>query len=408
MNEGGYHNIQSKLRQGAMGALALLATSAALVSTSVAQEEVFSAVNAVALGTHPMSSFDISFVDKVTGKYYLGDRANNAIDVLPLNTTTPTVTHIGEGQFTGATGNNDTSGPDGVMTANNHTEIWAGNGDSTVRIYSTSGTFIQAVATGNALTDKRADELCEDPVHHLALVANNAADPPFATLINTGTSGVANKTVAAKLIFDGTHANTKFVKATNGAEQCQWSPITGAFYLNLPEVNGPGNNTAPGATVAIDPVSMKVTQVFTIPISLCAGPQGMALGPNRQIALGCGLGPTTGPGSVVINASSGFVLFNLPGLWGNDEVWFNPDDQHYFFAAGNHVPARLSIVDAASGAVDQNVSEGAGSHSVAANGNPALVYVPIRAGRVGFCSQFGIADSLGCLQILKANIPEDE
>ena len=404
MNEGRNHSIQSKLRQGAMGALALLATSAAMVSTSVA-EEVFSAVNAVALGTTPLSSFDISFVDKTTGKYYLGDRANNAVDVLPLGTTTPTVTQIGHGDFTGATGNNNTSGPDGVMVANNHTEIWAGDGNSSVRIYSTSGTFIQKVSTGGTF---RADELCEDPVHHLILIANNADSPPFATFISTGTSGVANKAVVGQLHFGGTDPNAKFINATNGAEQCQWSPITGAFYLNLPEVNGSGNNTSAGATVAIDPVSKKVTQIFTIPISLCAGPQGMALGPNRQIALGCSLGPTTGPGSVVINASSGFVLFNLPGLWGNDEVWFNPDDQHYFFAAGNHVPGRLSIVDAASGAVDQNVSTAAGSHSVAANGNPALVYLPVNKNAHGLCSQFGIADSLGCLLLLKANIPEDE
>jgi hypothetical protein len=376
----------------------------AMVSTSVAQEEVFSAVNAVALGPHSMSSFDISFVDKVTGKYYLGDRANKQIDVLPLGTTTPTNTPIGTGDFTGATGNNDTSGPDGVMTANNHTEIWAGDGNSTVRIYSTSGALIQVVSTGNALTDKRADELCEDPVHHLALVANNAADPPFATLINTGTSGVANKTVAAKLIFDGMHANTKFIKATNGAEQCGWSAITGVFYLSIPEVNGSGNNTANGAVLVISPVTKAVIQVFSIPVSRCAGPSGLAIGPNRQIALGCAGTPDT----VVINSSDGHILFDYPGQSLNDEVWFNPDDGHYYFAGGNHVPAQIGIADSASGFLDQNVTVGAGSHSVAADGNPAIVYVPIRGNRVGFCSQFGVSDALGCLLLLQANIPEDE
>jgi hypothetical protein len=396
MIEGRYHSIQARLREVAIGAVALLASSVAMVSTSVAQEEVFSAVNAVALGTHSLSSFDISWVDKTTGKYYLGDRANNAIDVLPLGTTTPTVTQIGAGQFTGFTGNNDTSGPDGVITANNHTEIWAGDGNSTIRIYSTSGSLITVVSTGGV---KRADELCEDPRDHVVLMANNADDPPFVTFIN-----VTTKAVLGKIFFGGTDPNAKFIHATNGIEQCQWSPLTGAFYISVPEVNGSGNNTAPGAVLTISPTTRKVTQAFTIPVARCAGPQGMAVGPNAQLALGC----STGPDNVVINALDGHILFDFPGESGNDEVWFNPDDGHYYFAGGNHVPARIGIADSASGQLDQNVSVGAGSHSVAADGNPAIVYVPIRGNRVGFCSQFGVSDSLGCLLLLKANIPEDE
>jgi hypothetical protein len=414
MNQGRYHNSQSKLGQAAFGALALFAMSAAMPGTSVAQEEVVKAVNAIVLGPKPLTAFDISFIDRVTGKYYLGDRANAAVDVVgPLGTTTPTVTTIGKGDFTGATGNNNTSGPDGVLVGNNHSEVWAGNGDSTVRIYTTSGTFIQSVPTGIP-ADLRADELCEDPVHHLVLAANNAASPfPFATLIRTGTPGVANKSVAARLTFDGKSANTKFIKATNGAEQCQWSPITGVFYLNLPEVNGPGDNSAPGATVTIDPVKMVVTQSFTIPHSLCAGPQGMAVGLNRQLALGCvgtvplGLGGG-GLDTVVINSTDGHVLYDYPGQTGNDMVWFNTDDNHFYFAAGNAGKNQLGITDSSSGQLDQNVHTAAGSHSVAASGNPATIYLPVNSAAHGLCSQFGIADSQGCLLILQANIPEDE
>ncbi len=32
---------------------------------------------------------------------------------------------------------------------------------------------------------------------------------------------------------------------------------------------------------------MKIEQTFTIPLASCAGPQGMALGPDGQILLGC-------------------------------------------------------------------------------------------------------------------------
>ena len=76
-------------------------------------------------------SFDISFVDPAIGIYVLGDRTNKAVDV--IDTTTNTVlTQLVSG-FAGATGNNDTSGPDGVMTVG-HREVWAGDGNSSVKV----------------------------------------------------------------------------------------------------------------------------------------------------------------------------------------------------------------------------------------------------------------------------------
>ena len=41
-------------------------------------------------------------------------------------TSPPTLTQVVNTGFAGFTGNNDTSGPAGVLTANNHTEIWVG------------------------------------------------------------------------------------------------------------------------------------------------------------------------------------------------------------------------------------------------------------------------------------------
>jgi hypothetical protein len=62
---------------------------------------------------------------------------------------------------------------------------------------------------------------------------------------------------------------------------------TGKIYLNIPEVNGSGNDTSPGAVVVIDPKSMSVEKVFRIPLSACTGPMGMTIGPENQILLGC-------------------------------------------------------------------------------------------------------------------------
>ena len=68
-------------------------------------------------------------------------------------------------------------------------EIWVGDGDSTVKVFDVAGcsettTPKATIATG-VRADNRADEMCYDPVDQLILVANNAASPPFATLIST-------------------------------------------------------------------------------------------------------------------------------------------------------------------------------------------------------------------------------
>ena len=134
-----------------------------------------------------MTSFDISFVDPAIGLYALGDRTNNAVDLVDTHDNI-FLGFCGQGQFTGATGNNDTSGPDGVLIRDSR-EIWVGDGNSTVKVFDIAGCSEttapkKTISTGSA-SDKRADEMCYDPDDQLILVANNAADPPFASLIST-------------------------------------------------------------------------------------------------------------------------------------------------------------------------------------------------------------------------------
>ena len=42
-----------------------------------------------------------------------------------------------------------------------------------------------------------------------------------------------------------------------------------------------------GAVAVIDPKTKKVVNTFLIPVDDCAAPQGMAVGPDSQILLGC-------------------------------------------------------------------------------------------------------------------------
>jgi hypothetical protein len=63
-----------------------------------------------------MYSFDISYVDSFTGNYYLADGSNRVVDF--VDSSGRYVTGIpANPAFAGFTGNNATSGPDGVVAA---------------------------------------------------------------------------------------------------------------------------------------------------------------------------------------------------------------------------------------------------------------------------------------------------
>ncbi len=115
------------------------------------------------------------------------------------------------------------------------------------------------------------------------MIASPAESPPFVTFVSTTTYKVVGK-----LIFDGSSAAGHApLNATNGLEQCGWSAATGKFYQNVPEVSGAGNDTSAGAVAVINPKTMLVETSFPVPLADCAGPQGMAIGPDSQIMLGC-------------------------------------------------------------------------------------------------------------------------
>jgi len=224
----------------------------------------------------------------------------------------------------------------------------------------------------------------------------------FLTFISTDTYKVVGK-----LHLDGTDRDAQNVNATNGIEQCQWNPRTKKFYLAIPEVSGPGNNSVPGAVLEINPASMKVQKVFSIDFgfsagppatAFCLGPQGLAIGPQREILLGCS---NAGKGTVIIDELDGSLVRNLPGLNGNDEVWYNPGDNHYFLAGSNHTGGPiLGVVDQTPDANDNedaSVATAAGSHSVAADPVKNQVYVPGNKAATTLCG-----GSNGCIAVFTA------
>src|SRR5215467_3709397 len=365
----------------------LPSTATAQPLESAAKDEVFGVTSVINLpGGQQLGSFDIGFVDPDHGVYLLADRTNKAIQVVNTsNNSLETPLTAPAPGFAGATGANDTSGPDGVLVANGH-QVWVGDGNSRVWVLdltsSPPGKLIAgpiSTALPGTTDPTRADELCHDANNHIILVANDASSPsPFVTFISSTSFGVLGH-----IVMDGTKGTPN---ATGGIEQCQWSPKTGKFYLNVPNptvgpTGEPGPNSDNGVVLQIDPVSEQIEKTFSLAGSGCGGNNGMALGPFPQALLGC---TNAGPNSVVMNLNSGAIIGTLADEAGADEVWFNPGNNQYFLGSGNHLTAVggsrapiLGVVDATGKREDSGPTSAVGSHSVAADPVKNQVYVPI-------------------------------
>jgi hypothetical protein len=362
---------QTKKMAGiAIGAIALLAmTGPALSAEAASKDEVLTLTAAIQVPSIPaLTNFDISYFNPVMKKYLLAARDTNAIAIFD---TTNNSIKLSDQVFGGNTGSNTTAGPNGVWTVNDK-EIWAGDGfsksGSTIKVLDATGALIHTVTIPGlpispAIPTGRVDEGCFDPVDQLVVAGSNQEKPwPWINFI--ATSGPNAYTVVKTLVFDGLNGT---VMATNSIEQCQWDAKTGKIYLNIPAVNGPpGIDSVPGAVVVIDPVSMSVANIFTIPLSACTGPMGMAIGPENQILLGCSSnGTAQNQNSAIINARSGAVESVLTGYGGTDEVWFNGGDGHYILpfcpAACRTVPAatapeQIGVIDSHGFRADQSVT----------------------------------------------------
>jgi hypothetical protein len=380
--------------------------------------------------TDGMYSFDISYVDQATGDYFLADRSNKAVDhVSAESIITQIFPNNGHAPFAGFTpcvpldghGANDCAGPNGVVAA----FPWLFVGDSPSRVLSFDLRFNppQTVSecTTKAGENTRADEMAYDPQNGLILAVNNAATPPFGTLITV------NKTTGA--LTCGTnipYTAANGVDAQNGAEQSVWDPVTKKFYESIPQI---GANPTVGGVIRISKTG-KIEATYTI--TFCS-PAGLALNPSTgELLANCNtIWATNGslwtgnadrntftaaPQLVILN-TSGLILANVLGAGVGDEAWFNAGDNHYYAASSGSnlapnaiTPARpplgtaltapvltaqgaatLDVIDALSRTLDQRVPtfnvpavvspdtnpHPAGtSHSVAAFSGTNHVFVP--------------------------------
>ena len=106
-----------------------------------------------------ITSFDISWVDAARHRYYIANRTSKAVIV--VDTGSNKVVGNYKPGFIGFAGNNNTAGPDGVLTT--ETELWVGDAPSQVWELNpdTGAAIVPAIKTGAGVN--RADEMCYDP-----------------------------------------------------------------------------------------------------------------------------------------------------------------------------------------------------------------------------------------------------
>jgi hypothetical protein len=352
-------------------------------------------LTAVQIPGSALRSFDISWVNPGRAEYYLGDRSNAGIDIIDTqhNTFKRTI-----GGFVGiklnAAGavNNSISGPDGVTSHGRW--LYGGDGDSTLKVIDLNASMNpikQSISTGGKT---RVDEMALTTDGKLLIAANNAEDPPFATLFAAnGDNAVSNVSIIKKITVDPTIIPTG---AGLSLEQPAWEPETARFYTSIPIIanNPPGCNygqvpapapitchggllvTDPTHPVAVEGAFNPATNTGVVPLAACS-PNGSTVGPDENILLGCT--PRNNPSDTqtqIIDAETKDSV-NVNGITGSDEVWFNKGDGRYYTgSSANPTGAVLGVIDGTTKFLIETVPQSSNSHSVAADCKRNKIFVP--------------------------------
>jgi hypothetical protein len=332
--------------------------------------------------TNPFTSFDIIYVDPKLQLMTLSSRSSKAVAI--YNVRKDTILGETPAVFAGVGVDNAHSGPNGNVIAGDL--LFAGDYPSIVRVFDLKSSLssppqIAAIDTGGAL---RADEMDYDPIDRIVAVTNGdvisgGGNPQFVSLISTRTL-----TITKKIVFDGTNGTPD--ASQGGIGSVLYDSETNKFLVSIPQL---GSDPTKGAIAVLDPRTGDITQVF-YGIDDCLD-AGMAQGPRDKVLIGCDPGfpapdPTVfAPRTYVINGRTGKIVANITQVGGEDEVWYNPGDHHYytgsrdFFTNPSATSATpvLGVIDADTNQWLENVPTGTNAHSVAANPLNNHIYVPL-------------------------------
>jgi hypothetical protein len=352
------------------------------------------------------TSFDISFADSVNGNIFIADRSNAAVDIFSGSS----LIFLGRAEgFTGQTGNNNTSGADGVLTVTSGgiTTLYAGDGTSSLRIYNATNPaaplFQQTIFTGGST---RVDEMAFSPPNHLVLAANNAETPAFGNLFST-----VNGPPHVTLVGAPPPGNQITVPLglggipSGGLEQPVWNPQTtvnggASFWISVPALAGANN---PGGVAQINTAGLVLqTKNFgTLPGISSAGcsPTGLAASGSGNMLVGCS---NPGTQAVLLDKNGNFLKFVGAGtLGGTDQIWYDPTTNRFYVTGGpggsNPGTRFFDVVDA-DGNIVQTVTVPATSsaHSITVDPVTGDVFVALAGSNAAGPNT---ACPLGCIAV---------
>jgi hypothetical protein len=267
----------------------------------------------------------------------------------------------------------------------------------------------------------------------ILLAANNAEDPPFATLFAAnGDAAVSN---VAKIITITVDPAIIPAGAGLSLEQPAWDPVTRRFYTSIPIIanNPPGCNygqvagapiTCHGGLLASDPthpVAVEgafnpATHTGVIALPACS-PNGATVGVDDELALGCTPGNNPSDTQTTIISAKTTKSVSVNGITGSDEVFFNAGDRRYYLGASKAIGgAVLGVVDAESKFLIETVPQSSNSHSVAADAFRNLIFVPQVApvavvhtgGDVTNVGAGICGGNSGCVAVYKHDVDDDD
>ena len=337
----------------------LLATAASLAAGGAAQAVELKEIGQIPVQlAAPLQAFDIGWVEPSTDRYYLTSRQADMKDrSLDANRALLVFDAANDKFLTAIPGFTQ---PRGVVTVNNGTEAWVGDGDNTIKVVDLKANkVVEAIPAG--AKEGGADELDYDPKDNVVAMALPDDEPPTLILIST-----KDRKVFARI---------QVPEASDGFEQTAYSAVDGMFHTVIPELNKDPNK---GGMITVDPKTGK--QVGAIaPLDNCK-PHGNGVGLGNELFIGCNYGQDKDkrPGVQMIwDVKANKVVATIPGIGGTDMAEADLGLGLYYTAsAGNAGGGVLGVIDAKTRTVIQKIPTKDRAHSVAINPKNHHVYVP--------------------------------
>jgi len=344
-----------------IAALALLVTSVSTAPSAFAVSRAsekyrLAQVGEITVPGAPPSNWCFDLGAIAPGPLYMLANASQRQITLASDSSDTYVGKIGQPQdFTGEAGCHtfdfSRMGPEGVLAVGN--EVWAGNGNSHVEVFSlVSHERLFTIDTGGV---NRADEMA---VGDGLLAVTNPDEPntPFLSFIDVKTHTIVK--------------HLPFPQATAGLEQPAW--FHGKFYLSVPATtHHPG-----GEVDVIDPHTWSVTPMS---VPNCT-PAGLVINRRGEAAVGCASGPQT-----LLDVHTGKIIARVPVSY-VDAVATLRD--HFFFASYGSAPGQQPVQKPQLVAADRyghllaQVFTTSVSHTVTVDPTNGHILVPVDGGKI--------------------------